>query len=125
MIMCGITVMCGTEIALKDFDKALKRTVHRGPDHQVSVQNYGITWGFNRLAIMDLSSKGNQPFCYKDYQVVCNGEIYNYPELKALLKDDYEFKSSSDCEVLIPLYEKYGIEILCKMAYAHHAKEIW
>ena len=123
--MCGFTVMCGTEIALKDFDKALKRTVHRGPDHQVSVQNYGITWGFNRLAIMDLSSKGNQPFCYKDYQVVCNGEIYNYPELKALLKDDYEFKSSSDCEVLIPLYEKYGIEILCKMLDAEFAMVLY
>lgn len=56
-----------------------------------------------------------QPFETLDCTLVCNGEIYNYPELKKNLETDYEFTSSSDCEVLIPLYRKYGIETMVKM----------
>lgn len=70
---------------------------------------------------MDLSTNGNQPFVYKDYTLVCNGEIYNYPALKTKLESSYTFKSGSDCEVLIPLYEQYGLEILCKYLDAEFA----
>ena len=48
---------------------------------------------------MDLSAKGNQPFYNQDCILVCNGEIYNYPELKKKLETKYTFKSGSDCEV--------------------------
>ena len=74
---------------------------------------------------MDLSSKGNQPFVYKDCVLVCNGEIYNYPILKKELENEYTFKSGSDCEVLIPLYDKYGIEILCKFLDAELAMGLY
>lgn len=74
-----------------------------------------LSWGFNRLSIMDLSSNGNQPFKYNSCELVCNGEVYNYQSLKELLSNEYTFHSNSDCEILIPLYYKYGIEIMCKM----------
>ena len=63
---------------------------------------------------MDLSEDGNQPFEYKkdniQYYSVCNGEIYNAQDLKENELQDYDFKSGSDCEVLIPLYLKYGLK---------------
>lgn len=80
-----------------------------------------LSWGFNRLSIMDLSSNGNQPFKYNSCELVCNGEVYNYQSLKELLSNEYTFHSNSDCEILIPLYYKYGIEIMCKMLDAEFA----
>ena len=80
-----------------------------------------LSWGFNRLSIMNLSSNGNQPFKYNSCELVCNGEVYNYQSLKELLSNEYTFHSNSDCEILIPLYYKYGIEIMCKMLDAEFA----
>lgn len=118
--MCGFLVL-NEELSIPEFKLALKKVYHRGPDNCSATVNNGICWGFNRLSIMDLSANGNQPFLYKDYEVVCNGELYNYPALKEMLKDEYTFKSSSDCEVIIPLYEKFGIETLCKFLDAEFA----
>ena len=119
--MCGFLVVTSNEFDLQTFNDALNKAAYRGPDHQHISVNDGITWGFNRLSIMDVSSKGNQPFSYQDCVLVCNGEVYNYYDLKAMLEKDYTFKSGSDCEVLIPLYDKYGIEILCKFLDAEFA----
>ncbi len=119
--MCGFLVVGSDEFTLEEFKEALARLAHRGPDHCSATLNNGMLWGFNRLSIMDLSSNGNQPFIYKDIEVVCNGEIYNYPALKETLKDDYTFVSSSDCEVLAPLYEKFGLAITCKYLDAEFA----
>lgn len=80
--MCGFLVVGSEEFKLQEFNDALDKAAYRGPDHQHISVNNGITWGFNRLSIMDLSTNGNQPFVYKDCTLVCNGEIYNYPELK-------------------------------------------
>ena len=123
--MCGFLVVGSSDIELQVFNGALDQAAYRGPDHQHVSVNEGITWGFNRLSIMDLSSKGNQPFVYKDCVLVCNGEIYNYPILKKELENEYTFKSGSDCEVLIPLYDKYGIEILCKFLDAEFAMVLY
>ena len=123
--MCGFLVVGSSDIELQVFNDALDQAAYRGPDHQHVSVNEGITWGFNRLSIMDLSSKGNQPFVYKDCVLVCNGEIYNYPILKKELENEYTFKSGSDCEVLIPLYDKYGIEILCKFLDAEFAMVLY
>lgn len=112
--MCGFLVLGSDKISLSKFSKGLDKIGYRGPDNISATINNGVTWGFNRLAIMDLSSNGNQPFISQGCELVCNGEIYNYPALKNMLKGEYEFKSSSDCEVLIPLYDKFGIEVLCK-----------
>ena len=123
--MCGFLVVGNEEFKLEVFNDALDQAAYRGPDHQhVSIKE-GITWGFNRLSIMDLSSKGNQPFAYKDCVLVCNGEIYNYPDLKIMLEKEYTFKSGSDCEILIPLYKKYGLEIMCKFLDAEFALVIY
>jgi asparagine synthase (glutamine-hydrolysing) len=119
--MCGFLVVGSEEFELQVFQKALVKAAYRGPDYQHVSIDHGITWGFNRLSIMDLSTNGNQPFVYKDYTLVCNGEIYNYPALKTKLESSYTFKSGSDCEVLIPLYEQYGLEILCKYLDAEFA----
>ena len=123
--MCGFLVLNSDEISISEFDIALKKVYHRGPDNNSSTISNGITWGFNRLAIMDLSEKGNQPFVSHDCELVCNGEIYNYHQLKDMLTPEYEFKSSSDCEVLIPLYDKFGIETLCKFLDAEFAMVLY
>ena len=119
--MCGFLVVGSEEFDLQVFNDALDKAAYRGPDYQHIAIDHGITWGFNRLSIMDLSTNGNQPFVYKDCVLVCNGEIYNYPDLKKKLSTEYNFKSGSDCEVLIPLYDKYGIEITCKFLDAEFA----
>ena len=119
--MCGFVVLNSDSISIKDFQGELKKVYHRGPDNQSATLSHNICWGFDRLAIMDLSAKGNQPFIANDCELVCNGEIYNYPKLKAMLEDEFTFKSSSDCEVLIPLYKKFGIETLCKFLDAEFA----
>ena len=119
--MCSFVVFSSNKLNLSDFSEILKKVEHRGPDNKYSSIENGLLWGFNRLSIMDLSSNGNQPFKYNSCELVCNGEIYNYPSLKELLSKEYNFHSNSDCEILIPLYYKYGIEIMCKMLDAEFA----
>ena len=119
--MCGFLVVSGQKGGLEQFQKSLMKIQHRGPDAIHASYRNGIHWGFNRLSIMDLSSNGNQPFIDGPVEVVCNGEIYNYPKLKANIQDGYTFQSSSDCEVLAPLYRKYGFEVMVKMLDAEFA----
>lgn len=112
--MCGFLTVGSKELEMDVFDEALSKIEGRGPDMVASKRLFDKTFGFNRLAIMDLSDKGMQPFYDQDTIVVCNGEIYNYPELKNNIIKEYTFKSSSDCEVLIPLYRKYGLDTLVR-----------
>ena len=95
----------------------------RGPDN-LNFNYYKNLFflGFHRLSIMDTSSNGNQPFTYifenKTYICVCNGEIYNSEFLKEEVEKsylNYEWVSSSDCEVLIPLYILYGPHMVNKL----------
>ena len=65
--------------------------------------------GFHRLAIMGLNEKGMQPFELDGSCVVCNGELYGFRPIRERLKAHYEFKSESDCEILLPLYREYGV----------------
>jgi len=64
---------------------------------------------FHRLAIMGVEPSGMQPFTLNGNSLVCNGEIYGFRQLRKLLEDEYTFVSGSDCEILLPLYEKYGL----------------
>ncbi len=118
--MCGILALDSDEYSLDTFNASLGKLGDRGPDMTRSVFYHHKTFGFDRLAIMDLSPKGMQPFENKGIMLVCNGEIYNYPALKKTV-GDYPYRSSSDCEVLIPLYEKFGFEIMCKYLDAEFA----
>ncbi len=84
---------------------------HRGPDGEGQwVSPSGeVGLGHRRLSIIDLSHEADQPMHYMDrYSIVFNGEVYNYIELKEdLLKEGYSFKTASDTEVLMALYDRY------------------
>ena len=88
---------------------------HRGPDafgEWVSPDKK-IYFAHNRLSIIGLEESSNQPMRACDGSVIIfNGEIYNYKDIKQLHLRDYEFKSSSDTEVILGLYEKYGLDCL-------------
>lgn len=104
--MCGII---GT-----NFDFFYNNSLyHRGPDFKESYCDESVSLFHNRLSIIDLSTKANQPFRFKDLVLVFNGEIYNYKEIKQELKE-YNFKTCSDTEVLLYSYHKWGEECLEK-----------
>ncbi|MCR5451225.1 MAG: asparagine synthase B [Lachnospiraceae bacterium] len=110
--MCSILTYCRAGLSEKFFGDMLSKTSSRGPDmSDVVVVEKGVM-GFNRLAIMGPTPKGMQPFELNGNYVVCNGELYGFSDLKKyLISLGYEFKSESDCEIILPLYEKLG----CKM----------
>ena len=81
---------------------------YRGPDkHSLSFFENCLA-GFHRLAINDLTVNGDQPFELNGEFLMCNGEIYNYHELKSTHK--FPLKSGSDCEILLHLFQKYGYQ---------------
>ena len=118
--MCGILALDSDEFTLDTFNKSLWKISDRGPDMTRSVYYHQRTFGFDRLAIMDLSPKGMQPFENAGVMLVCNGEIYNFRALKKIVSD-FPYKSGSDCEVLIPLYQKFGLDVMCKYLDAEFA----
>ena len=87
---------------------------HRGPDHfGTFTSDSGIYLVHNRLSIIGLDKSSNQPMQGRDgIVIVFNGEIYNYKDLKKSELADYFFKSSSDTEVILALYEKYGVNCI-------------
>jgi len=115
--MCGIVGIWSkksTDIQEKYVDKILDKQYHRGPDNSSKYRIDNLTLGHNRLAIIDLNQNANQPFvsnCGR-YSIVFNGEIYNYLELKKEL--NYEFKTSSDTEVLLACFIKWGYDCVTK-----------
>jgi len=86
----------------------------RGPEHSTLV-NVGIQilFGFHRLAINGLNETSNQPLIHNNMAVICNGEIYNYRELYTMM--GVTPTTGSDCEVILHLYERYGIEHTLQM----------
>jgi len=119
--MCGITGFC-------DFSKKSKRNTliamtdilhHRGPDDSgysfYNNESYNLGLGHRRLSILDLSKHGHQPIEYKQYEMVYNGEVYNFKEIRQELeKYGYEFESDSDTEVILKAYDKWGIKTVDK-----------
>lgn len=111
--MCGIygSTLLYNENQIKD---KLKRTSFRGPDQMgwkfYKTDENSITFGHNRLSIIDLDERSNQPFTYKDnIEIVFNGEIYNFLILKDKLhKKGYTFNTTSDTEVICAAYLEYG-----------------
>jgi len=93
------------------FRRGFGRTISRGPDDSRILEVGGGVLGFHRLAIMGLHPEGMQPFTLESSAVVCNGEIYGFEKFRQELKDSYTFQSDSDCEVLLPLYRKYGVKM--------------
>lgn len=106
--MCGIIGASKVITSRKRFEKALESISHRGPDNQTIYEDSELFLGHARLSIIDLSERANQPFFYKDYVLVYNGEIYNYKEIRSMLeKEGYIFETNSDTEVLIKAYAHF------------------
>lgn len=117
--MCGIAGFSGKfdQILLERMNAA---QAHRGPDDSGIWFNESKSIGLahRRLSIIDLSTDARQPMsnAQETITIVFNGEIYNYRELrKELQAKGYAFKSKSDTEVLIHLYDEFGYEMLNKL----------
>lgn len=111
--MCGIVAVLETKVPTQDLKSKVldmaKTLRHRGPDWSGMYMDDKVLLAHERLAIVDPQS-GGQPIISKDGQLVlaANGEIYNHLELREELKDEYDFQTQSDCEVIMALYRKYG-----------------
>ena len=117
--MCGIAgklYLDGQRPVERDLiERMLEVIVHRGPDGQGQYVSGPVGLGHRRLSIIDLSDCGTQPMCNEDATVwiAFNGEIYNYLELrKRLIQRGHVFRSATDTEVIIHLYEEYGADCL-------------
>ncbi len=107
--MCGIAGIMGSQRG-EAIHKMTDVMIHRGPDDSGFFQDDDIALGQRRLSIVDLHS-GRQPISNEDdsLQLVCNGEIYNSPELREALKaKGHRFKTETDVEVILHLYEDHG-----------------
>src|SRR5204863_6515057 len=105
--MCGIVAVLDLDNRpLRSSEIATLRDtmVHRGPDDEGLFVEGAVGLGFRRLSIIDLSSAGHQPMTNEDgsLQLVFNGEIYNYVELRDdLLRRGHRFHSATDSEVIL------------------------
>lgn len=103
--MCGFIGSIGGEIPLDKLNYIQK---HRGPDNQGTWNDGFVFLGHQRLSIIDLSERSNQPFEKDGLVIVFNGEIYNYLELKNELENiGVFFRTTSDTEVVLELYKHY------------------
>lgn len=117
--MCGIAgiVDFDTTPDASELDRMLKAIVHRGPDDEGTYIDGPFAIGMRRLSIIDLAG-GHQPISNEDDRVwvVLNGEIYNYIELRADLEaKGHRFKTHTDTEVLVHLYEEEGPDFISKL----------
>ena len=110
--MCSIFGLKSSNI--KSACKASNLLVHRGPDHSGEYTDHqSIYLAHNRLSIIGLDEKSHQPMRGRDGSIIIfNGEIYNYRNLKKNELADYPFQSNSDTEVILALYEKYGVDCI-------------
>ena len=111
--MCSIMAYLGDEFPIAALSAAFEQTRYRGPDmtcaRRAGKRCYLL---FHRLSIMDLTQSGMQPFFDADGNgVVCNGELYGFRQMHRRLIPEYRARSGSDCELILPLYRKLGVEL--------------
>ncbi len=116
VVMCSIFVLTGKSVPFEAAERAFYATHSRGPDmSDFRALGKGYA-GFHRLAVMGLSAAGMQPFFRGENFCVCNGELYGFRAMKRELEaQGYRFASSCDCELLLPLYERYGVRMFAKL----------
>src|SRR5688572_10823882 len=120
--MCGICGFVKLDRKTSEGDVAIiekmnRTLLHRGPDAQDTMLFENVALGFSRLSIIGLQN-GMQPISNEDGSLVliCNGEIFNYVELRDELKaKGHTFRTSSDVEVIVHLYEDTGMSFLNKL----------
>ena len=109
--MCGIFgyiskfLLTENVINTHGISRGFNKIRDRGPNNTQHCLIDNIYLGFHRLAINDLSENGNQPMQLNNYFLVCNGEIFNYKKLKE--EFNFEFRSNSDCEIILHLYDYF------------------
>lgn len=114
--MCGIFSLLNNDQNFNNefIENEFMRGERRGPEfsklEKVSIECH---FGFHRLAINGLNQESNQPIVIQDISLICNGEIYNYKELAEMM--GIQMKTDSDCEIIIHLYIRYGIEQTLQM----------
>ncbi|MBW2121313.1 MAG: asparagine synthase (glutamine-hydrolyzing) [Deltaproteobacteria bacterium] len=126
--MCGI---CGYTRSHRDIPEGIiddmkDALVHRGPDEEGTYADDQIVLGHRRLSIIDLEG-GRQPMASEGGRiiVVCNGEIYNYVELRKFLEQrGHRFSSRCDTEILVHLFEEYGIDMVRRLT-GMFAMAVW
>ena len=113
--MCGIFAKLVDDSHTQQYKhiKSTNTLKHRGPDNTQYnfIKTPGgktLYLGFNRLKINGLDEISNQPFFIDGIYLICNGEIYNYKDL--ISKYDFNYRTNSDCEVIIHMYKKFGID---------------
>ncbi len=110
--MCCIMGWCSPGADRKLMSECFQRTKTRGPDDTRFVTVPGGVLAFHRLSIMGLTDEGMQPFSLGQSYAVCNGELYGFEKLRSsLAAKGYRFRSDSDCEILLPLWDEYGSEM--------------
>jgi asparagine synthase (glutamine-hydrolysing) len=119
--MCGIAGIVDHHHCADDIRTIVRRMTdsitHRGPDDDGAFVSHGVGLGMRRLSIIDLAG-GRQPIANEDgrVQVVFNGEIYNYLELRHdLIRRGHVFRTNSDTEVIAHLYEEKGVDGLADL----------
>jgi asparagine synthase (glutamine-hydrolysing) len=107
--MCGIFAILNNNVSLQIIENEFVKGKNRGPEFSKLEHSFlKMILGFHRLAINGLNEKSNQPLIIDNIVLICNGEIYNYKDLYKIM--GVEPKTGSDCEVIIHLYLKYGIQ---------------
>lgn len=116
--ICGIYNLHGKKkIEKETLEKMLYAIRHRGPDGSNTSIREQVGLGFNRLSFLDLDG-GMQPLVNEeeDISMICNGEIFNYQELRSELQEKgHRFRTQTDVEVILHLYEEYGMEFPKKL----------
>lgn len=124
--MCGITgfYQSTTKFGQQELEAMTSALAHRGPDAAGYYLNSQIGLGHRRLSIIDLTAAANQPMVSQNgrARIVFNGEIYNYQEIAAEL--GLNFRTSSDTEVLLEAYQKWGHSVVHKLN-GMYAFAIW
>jgi asparagine synthase (glutamine-hydrolysing) len=117
--MCGINGLVKKETSQQYLiDKVMKmnfQTSYRGPDNSDIYHSNNTCLGHNRLSIIDLTSRANQPFKFNNLHLVFNGEIYNYKKIRnELINLGYVFKTNSDTEVVILAFDYWRVKCFDK-----------
>ena len=108
--MCGIFALINNDNAItqRDLTASFEKGRSRGPEFSILEKHDNIDIGFHRLAINGLNTESNQPFDIANCLLICNGEIYNFRELAK--ENNLVPETDSDCEIIIHMYRKFGIE---------------
>ena len=115
--MCGIAGIVGYNKSGTTVHSMLEKIAHRGPDGLFYWNGENVAFGHARLSIIDLSQAANQPMIdpLTGNVIIFNGEIFNYIELKEQFKNDYQFKTNSDTEVILAAYQLYGVGMFSRL----------